>query len=57
MGPYRRQRPVIEVDRSRAYVNDPESKKVFEIDYNDGLRIARSFDLDIRPVLMAETGR
>ncbi|MEU0044862.1 hypothetical protein [Streptomyces werraensis] len=49
--------PVIEVDRSRAYVNDPESKKVFEIDYNDGLRIARSFDLDIRPVLMAETGR
>ncbi|MGC0208480.1 hypothetical protein [Streptomyces levis] len=49
--------PVIEVDRSRAYVNDPEGKKVFEIDYNDGLRIARSFDLDIRPGLMAETGR
>ncbi|MFJ2669268.1 hypothetical protein [Streptomyces sp. NPDC087525] len=49
--------PVIEVDRSRAYVNDPEGKKVFEIDYNDNLRIARSFDLDIEPVLMAETGR
>lgn len=49
--------PVIEVDRSRAYVNDPEGKKVFEIDYNDGLRIARSFDLDIRPGLLAETGR
>ncbi|MFF0223370.1 hypothetical protein [Streptomyces sp. NPDC004629] len=49
--------PVIEVDRSRAYVNDPEGKKVFEIDYNDGLRVARSFDLDIEPVLMAETGR
>ncbi len=49
--------PVIEVDRSRAYVNDPEGKKVFEIDYNDGLRIARSFDLDVEPVLMAETGR
>ncbi len=49
--------PVIEVDRSRAYVNDPEGKKVFEIDYNDGLRIARSFDLDVKPVLMAETGR
>ncbi|OXS35579.1 hypothetical protein [Streptomyces sp. XY006] len=49
--------PVIEVDRSRAYVNDPGGKKVFEIDYNDGLRIARSFDLDIRPGLMAETGR
>ncbi|MGW5929741.1 hypothetical protein ACWF2L_26425 [Streptomyces anulatus] len=49
--------PVIEVDRSRAYVNDPEGKKVFEIDYNDGLRIARSFDLDVKPVLMAEAGR
>ncbi|GGS47159.1 hypothetical protein AB0E75_33415 [Streptomyces griseoviridis] len=49
--------PVVEVDRSRAYVNDPEGKRVFEIDYNDGLRVARSFDLDIEPVLMAETGR
>ncbi|MDQ1041342.1 hypothetical protein QFZ75_007758 [Streptomyces sp. V3I8] len=49
--------PVIEVDRSRAYVNDPLGKKVFEIDYNDGLRIARTFDLDIEPVLMTETGR
>ncbi|MFI9730536.1 hypothetical protein [Streptomyces sp. NPDC052092] len=48
---------VIEVDRSRAYVNDPDGKKVLEIDYNDGLRIARSFDLDVKPVLMAETGR
>ncbi|MFE3826863.1 hypothetical protein [Streptomyces sp. NPDC059092] len=49
--------PVIEVDRSRAYVNDPNGKRVFEVDYNDGLRLARSFDLDIQPVLMAETGR
>jgi hypothetical protein len=49
--------PVIEVDRSRAYVNDPEGKHVFEIDYNDGLRIARSFDLDVKPVLMVEAGR
>lgn len=48
---------VIEVDRSRAYVNDPEGRKVFEIDYNDGLRIARSFDLDVKPVLMVEAGR
>ncbi|MFI2360087.1 hypothetical protein OG582_00285 [Streptomyces anulatus] len=49
--------PVIEVDRSRAYVNDPEGKRVFEIDYNDGLRIARSLDLDVKPVLMVEAGR
>ncbi|MFE9681979.1 hypothetical protein [Streptomyces sp. NPDC006285] len=49
--------PVIEVDRSRAYLNDPEGKRVFEIDYNDDLRIARTFSVDIEPVLMAETGR
>lgn len=49
--------PVIEVDRSRAYLNDPQGKRVHEIDYNDNLRVARSFDLDIQPVLMVETGR
>ncbi|MFJ8469098.1 PQQ-binding-like beta-propeller repeat protein [Streptomyces swartbergensis] len=49
--------PVIEVDRSRAYLNDPKGKRVYEIDYNDNLRVARTFDLDIEPVLMVETGR
>ncbi|MET8831951.1 hypothetical protein ABZX40_14305 [Streptomyces sp. NPDC004610] len=49
--------PVIEVDRSRAYVNDPLGKRVLEIDYNDRLRIARTFALDIAPRLMTETGR
>ncbi|MFE2282383.1 hypothetical protein ACFXAE_35170 [Streptomyces sp. NPDC059454] len=49
--------PVIEVDRSRAYVNDPEGRRVHEIDYNDGLRIARTFGLDMEPALMVETGR
>lgn len=49
--------PVIEVDRSRAYLNDPAGKRVYEIDYNDDLRIARTFDLDVRPSLMVETGR
>ncbi|WP_037886256.1 hypothetical protein [Streptomyces viridochromogenes] len=49
--------PVIEVDRSRAYLNDSKGKRVYEIDYNDNLRIARTFDLDIKPVLMVETGR
>ncbi|EHN75402.1 hypothetical protein SMCF_5139 [Streptomyces coelicoflavus ZG0656] len=49
--------PVIEVDRSRAYLNDPAGKRVYEIDYNDDLRVARTFDLDIRPSLMVETGR
>ncbi|MCX4830898.1 hypothetical protein OG746_19385 [Streptomyces sp. NBC_01016] len=55
--PHTRNAPVIEVDRSRAYVNDPYGKRVFEVDYNDDLRIARTFDLDVEPVLMAETGR
>ncbi|MEU6289326.1 hypothetical protein [Streptomyces sp. NPDC046988] len=49
--------PVIEVDRSRAYLNDPSGKRVYEIDYNDDLRVARTFDLDVRPSLMVETGR
>ncbi|MGW7282730.1 hypothetical protein ACWGIV_31530 [Streptomyces sp. NPDC054844] len=49
--------PVIEVDRSRAYLNDPAGKRVYEIDYNDNLRVARKFDLDVRPSLMVETGR
>ncbi|HWU11763.1 MAG TPA: hypothetical protein VN520_36340 [Streptomyces sp.] len=48
---------VIEVDRSRAYLNDPEGRRVHEIDYNDNLRVARTFDLDVRPSLMVETGR
>ncbi|MFC7935630.1 hypothetical protein ACFU2J_05275 [Streptomyces sp. NPDC057387] len=49
--------PVIEVDRSRAYLNDPSGRRVYEIDYNDDLRIARTFELDVRPSLMVETGR
>ncbi|RFU84137.1 hypothetical protein DY218_24145 [Streptomyces triticagri] len=49
--------PDIAVDTTRAYVSDPAGKRVAEIDYNDGLRLARSFDLDIRPGLMVETGR
>lgn len=49
--------PVIEVDRSRAYLNDSKGKRVYEIDYNDNLRIARTFDLDLKPALMVETGR
>ncbi|MEU2261563.1 hypothetical protein ABZ557_15025 [Streptomyces sp. NPDC019645] len=49
--------PVIEVDRSRAYLNDQKGKRVYEIDYNDNLRVARTFDLDVEPALMVETGR
>jgi hypothetical protein len=49
--------PAIEVDRSRAYLNDPAGSRVYEIDYNDNLRVARTFDLGMEPALMVETGR
>ncbi|WP_327147304.1 zinc ABC transporter permease AztB [Nocardia sp. NBC_01329] len=49
--------PVLLVDAERAYVNDPAGRRVHEIDYADGLRIARTFDLEITPDLMVETGR
>ncbi|MGW6605513.1 hypothetical protein [Streptomyces sp. NPDC055036] len=49
--------PVIEVDTSRAYVNDPAGRKVHEIDFNDRLRKARTFPLDFTPTYMVETGR
>lgn len=49
--------PVVEVDRSRAYLNDPAGSRVHEIDYNDNLRVARTLDLGMKPALMVETGR
>ncbi|MFJ8749981.1 hypothetical protein ACIREO_11700 [Streptomyces sp. NPDC102441] len=47
----------IEVDTARAYVNDATAQKVYEIDYSDRLRLARTFPLDIAPTYMVETGR
>ncbi|MFI6907047.1 hypothetical protein ACIBKY_37715 [Nonomuraea sp. NPDC050394] len=49
--------PVIEVDTARAYVNDPAREAVHEIDYNDGLRRARTFRLGFAPRYMTEIGR
>lgn len=49
--------PTIEVDTSRAYVNDPAAGAVHELDYADDLRVARTFDLDLRPDHLVETGR
>jgi hypothetical protein len=47
----------IEVDASRAYVNDPATGVVHEIDYGDALRVARTFDLGGPVTHMVETGR
>ncbi len=49
--------PSIQVDTSRAYVNDVAAGTVHEIDYNDGLRIARSFRLGGQAAHVVETGR
>ncbi|MFD4353655.1 zinc ABC transporter permease AztB [Nocardia sp. NPDC058518] len=48
--------PVICVDPERAYINDSRARIVHEIAYNDNLRVARTFSLDIAPSLMVETG-
>lgn len=45
------------VDRERAYVNDPASGLVHEIDYRGGARVARSLAPPTRPDFYAETGR
>ncbi|UGT54310.1 zinc ABC transporter permease AztB [Nocardia asteroides] len=46
----------IRVDPDRAYVNDSRTRTVHEIAYNDNLRAARAFPLDIAPSQMVETG-
>ncbi|KIH99125.1 hypothetical protein LP52_09580 [Streptomonospora alba] len=48
--------PVIRIDTGRAYVNDPAADAVYEIDYNDDLRLARTFELGFSPDVMVETG-
>ena len=48
---------VILVDTTRAYVNDPAASAIHEIDYNDGLRIARTFELPGGARHVVETGR
>ncbi len=47
----------IQVDTSRAYVNDAAARVVHEIDYADNLRIARTLPVGIAPALLVETGR
>lgn len=49
--------PVIDIDSDRAYINNVEAREVYEIDYADGLRIARTLSTQVAPGLMVETGR
>lgn len=49
--------PVIDLDSDRAYVNNAAGNEVYEIDYADGLRIARTLATEVSPGLMVEAGR
>ncbi|WP_304118448.1 zinc ABC transporter permease AztB [Mycolicibacterium bacteremicum] len=49
--------PVVDLDSDRAYVNDAAARKVYEIDYADGLRVARTLTTEVAPGMMVEAGR
>jgi hypothetical protein len=44
-------------DQQRAYLNAPLERRLYEIDFADGARIARTFDTASEPSFVAETGR
>lgn len=46
----------LSVDRGRAYVNAPADGVVFEIDFADGARVSRTFDVPQTPLFAVETG-
>lgn len=45
------------VDQQRAYLNAPAEHTLFEIDFADNARIARTFDTDTVPAHLVEVGR
>jgi hypothetical protein len=45
------------VDAQRAYVNAPAEGVVYEIDFADGARIARTLAPSVQPAFIAEAGR
>lgn len=47
--------PQLRVDTTRAYVSDPAASTVYEIDYADDLRVARTFEVPAADYLL-ETG-
>ena len=49
--------PVVDLDSDRAYVNNAAANEIYEIDYADGLRIARTLRTEVAPGLMVEAGR
>lgn len=49
--------PTLIADQHRAYLSGPAESCLFEIDYADDARIARTFDTATEPAFTAETGR
>ncbi|ANP71436.1 ABC transporter [Cryobacterium arcticum] len=49
--------PVLLADQQRAYLSAPTERRLYEIDFADGARLARSFDTTTEPAFVAETGR
>ena len=47
--------PQLRIDASRAYVSDPARSVVHEVDYADGLRVARTFEVPAADLVL-ETG-
>ena len=49
--------PILIADQQRAYLSAPAEHRLYEIDYADGARIARTFTTASEPAFVAETGR
>lgn len=49
--------PTLIADQQRAYLSAPAEQRVYEIDFADGARIARTFETATPPAFTAETGR
>lgn len=49
--------PTLIADQQRAYLSAPTEQLLYEIDYADGARIARTFETSTAPAFVAETGR
>ncbi|WP_263054886.1 hypothetical protein [Curtobacterium sp. RIT-PI-V] len=48
--------PLLQLDAQRAYVADPTTAVVHEVDFADGARVARTVELPFAPVAFAEVG-
>ena len=50
------QAPSLVVDNNRAYLSHPGTAKIYELDYRDQLRVARTFPTSGTPTQLVETG-